>query len=93
MADQPTALKRQLRSFGDEQIGVIFRKANSPAELPNIFPPLAPSVSVEDGILVERDIAVRLRDDPRVAWFRVAAVNHESIHTHNAFARVEWRRP
>jgi GTP cyclohydrolase I len=45
---------------------------------------------VED---IVRNLAVRLRDDPRVAWFRAHAVSHESIHNHNAFARVEWERP
>jgi GTP cyclohydrolase I len=47
-------------------------------------------VFVEDLV---RGVAVCLRADPRVAWFRVRAVNHESIHAHNAFARVEWARP
>lgn len=46
-------------------------------------------VFVED---IVRNVAVQLRDDPRVAWFRVHAVNQESIHNHNAFARVEWTR-
>ncbi len=45
---------------------------------------------VED---IVRDVAVRLRQDERVAWFRVRAVNHESIHDHNAFALVEGCRP
>lgn len=40
-----------------------------------------------------RGVAVRLQADPRVAWFRARAVNHESIHAHNAFASVEWARP
>ena len=31
-----------------------------------------------------------LPEDARVAWFRVHAVNHESIHNHDAFAQVEW---
>jgi GTP cyclohydrolase I len=44
-------------------------------------------VFVED---IVRNVAVRLRSDPRVAWFRVHAVNHESIHNHGAFARIEW---
>jgi GTP cyclohydrolase I len=47
-------------------------------------------VFVED---IVRGVAVRLQADPRVAWFRVRAVNHESIHAHNAFASVEWARP
>ena len=46
-------------------------------------------VFVEDMV---RNVAVRLQDDPRVAWFQVHAVNHESIHNHSAFARLEWRR-
>jgi GTP cyclohydrolase I len=46
-------------------------------------------VFVED---IVRNIAVRLRSDPRVAWFDVHAVNHESIHNHSAFARLEWDR-
>jgi len=44
---------------------------------------------VED---IVRDVAVRLQEDPRVAWFRVEAVNQESIHNHTAFARVERAR-
>jgi GTP cyclohydrolase I len=44
---------------------------------------------VED---VVRNAAVALRGDERVSWFRVHAVNFESIHNHNAFARIEWTR-
>jgi GTP cyclohydrolase I len=43
-------------------------------------------VFVED---VVRNVAVRLQTDHRVAWFRVRAVNDESIHNHSAFAQVE----
>ncbi|MGQ0507886.1 MAG: GTP cyclohydrolase FolE2, partial [Myxococcaceae bacterium] len=46
-------------------------------------------VFVEDMV---RNVALRLRDDPRVSWFRVHAKNDESIHNHNAFASLEWRR-
>jgi GTP cyclohydrolase I len=46
-------------------------------------------VFVEDMV---RNVAVKLKADPRVVWFRVHAVNHESIHNHGAFARIEWRR-
>lgn len=46
-------------------------------------------VFVEDLV---RNIAVRTRRDPNVRWFRVEAENHESIHNHNAFAVVEWKR-
>ena len=40
-----------------------------------------------------RNTAAKLQDDPRVAWFSATAVNHESIHNHNAFAATEWKRP
>jgi hypothetical protein len=62
MADKLEESKRELRKFGDEEIKVIFRKLSPPEELSKFFPPLAPSVQVEDGILVERDVAVRMRD-------------------------------
>jgi GTP cyclohydrolase I len=45
---------------------------------------------VEDMV---REVVKGLRADARVAWCRVQAVNQESIHNHNAFARVEWLRP
>ena len=46
-------------------------------------------VFVED---VVRNVAALLRDDPRIAWFDVRAVNHESIHNHSAFAVVTMDR-
>jgi GTP cyclohydrolase I len=46
-------------------------------------------VFVEDTV---RNVAVQLRSDPRIAWFRAHAINHESIHNHGAFARIEWWR-
>lgn len=44
-------------------------------------------VFVEDMV---RNAATKLREDARVAWFRVKAVNQESIHNHSAFAELEW---
>jgi GTP cyclohydrolase IB len=44
---------------------------------------------VED---IVRDVAMQLRDDSRVEWFRVHVVNQESIHNHSAFAEIEWTR-
>jgi hypothetical protein len=35
---------------------------------------------------------VLLKKDPRITGFTVQAVNQESIHAHDAFARVIWRR-
>ena len=46
-------------------------------------------VFVEDMV---RNVAVALREDRRVTWFRVRADNQESIHNHNAFAQVTWSR-
>jgi GTP cyclohydrolase IB len=46
-------------------------------------------VFVED---IVRNVAVKMKRDPRVAWFQVKAINHESIHNHSAFARLEWSR-
>lgn len=46
-------------------------------------------VFVED---IVRNVAVRMKQDPRVAWFQVKVVNQESIHNHSAFARIEWMR-
>ena len=46
-------------------------------------------VFVEDMV---RNVAVQMKQDLRVAWFQVKAVNHESIHNHSAFARIEWSR-
>jgi GTP cyclohydrolase I len=44
---------------------------------------------VED---IVRNVVLRLQEDKRVVWFRVSAENYESIHNHNAFAMVEWKR-
>lgn len=46
-------------------------------------------VFVEDMV---RNVAVRLREDARIAAFRVHVVNFESIHNHDAFAETSWRR-
>ena len=47
-------------------------------------------VFVEDLV---REVAVRLRDDPNITWFAVSSESMESIHSHNAYAYVEWTRP
>lgn len=46
-------------------------------------------VFVEDMV---RNVAIHLQVDLRVSWFRVNAVNHESIHNHGAFASFTWTR-
>lgn len=47
-------------------------------------------VFVEDMV---RNVAAKLKADKRIIWFRVHAVNHESIHNHGAFAEIKWSRP
>lgn len=37
-----------------------------------------------------RDVALALRDDPRVLAGEVSVENFESIHNHSAFARIAW---
>lgn len=44
---------------------------------------------VED---LARDVALGLQADPRIHGFSVAIENQESIHDHQAVARVSWRR-
>jgi len=46
-------------------------------------------VFVEDMV---RNVAVELQTDKRILWSRIQAVNQESIHNHNVFAQIEWRR-
>ena len=41
---------------------------------------------VED---VVRNVAEKLEKHPQVAWFRVEVESYESIHAHNAYARIE----
>ncbi len=46
-------------------------------------------VFVED---IVRNVAEKLRKDTRVTQFTVTAENHESIHNHNAYAVVTWKK-
>jgi GTP cyclohydrolase I len=43
-------------------------------------------VFVEDLV---RNVALKVREQSRVKWFRVEAENFESIHNHNAWAVIE----
>ncbi|MFC1746020.1 GTP cyclohydrolase FolE2 [Candidatus Riflebacteria bacterium] len=46
-------------------------------------------VFVEDMV---RNVASKLKEDSRITWFWVKAENQESIHNHNAFAEIEWKK-
>lgn len=45
---------------------------------------------VED---LAREVSLALKADERIAGFDLEVVNQESIHDHQAFARLQWRRP
>ena len=45
-------------------------------------------VFVEDLV---RNVVLRLQAHPDVTWYKVEAENHESIHSHNAYACIEKR--
>jgi len=40
-----------------------------------------------------RDIALRLKQEPRIARFVVESENFESIHNHSAYASIEGDNP
>jgi len=66
MIDKPQEpqLFKETRTYKNEQIEVILAKA-TPLDKsfpPGKFPALAPGVTVEDGLIYERDVAVRMRD-------------------------------
>lgn len=44
---------------------------------------------VED---IVRDLAVKLKSDPRIDSFKIESENFESIHNHNAYGCVEFQR-
>jgi len=83
--------------FG-ELLAVAERHASSPV-FPVLKRPDERHVTMhayDHPVLVEdlvRGIASELREDPRVAAFRVECVNEESIHAHDAFAEIRWVRP
>ena len=55
--------KTVTKKFGDEEIEVIFRKTRAKeGNVRFLHPPLLPSVTVVNGIRIERDVAVPLRD-------------------------------
>lgn len=44
---------------------------------------------VED---IVRDLSIVLKGDKRITGFRISSENFESIHNHNAYAYLEWKR-
>ena len=60
MIDKPW-ISTEVRQYGDEEIQVIYRKLKPPEESDR-HPELAPGITVEDGILIEHDVAAPMRD-------------------------------
>jgi hypothetical protein len=61
MAEQPE-VSAEVKEYGNERIEVIYRKIRSAEESGGRYPKVAPGVAVEDGIFIERDLALPLRD-------------------------------
>ena len=40
-----------------------------------------------------REVGTRLRTDANFPRWEVSAESFESIHTHNAYAQLSWRKP
>jgi hypothetical protein len=55
----------ETEDFNGEQIEVKWRKANPITESHGLYPPLQPEARTVDGIRIERDVAVQLRDGGR----------------------------
>jgi GTP cyclohydrolase IB len=81
----------------EEVIEVVEQSASSPV-YPLLKRPDERAVTMrayDNPVFVEdlvRNVALRLQKDDRVRWFRVHALNQESIHNHDAFAQIEWSR-
>lgn len=61
MSEKPRELRKS-RKFGDEEIEVIYRESLKENGTILYFAPFEPGVTVEDGIVCERDVAVPMRD-------------------------------
>jgi len=55
-------LATEVRKFGDAEAKVVYARARSPDEFPKYYPPVDQSIRVENGIVIESDAAVTLRD-------------------------------
>lgn len=79
----------------DELIDIAERAASSPvyALLKRADERHVTMAAYDNPVFVEdmvRNVVAVLRDDRRIAWCRVRAVNDESIHHHAAFAQATW---
>jgi predicted acyl esterase len=61
MANKPQQLS-EMRKFGNERIEMAFRKTVPIDDPKSGYPGFAPGVTVADSILIERDVAVPMRD-------------------------------
>ena len=81
----------------EEVVDAVERSASSPV-FPLLKRPDERAVTMrayDNPVFVEdlvRNVALELREDDRVQWFSIRALNQESIHNHDAFAELEWSR-
>lgn len=61
-AQGPELFAREVRRFGDTDAEILYVRAKSPDDFPKHYPPVNPGVRVDNGIVIERDVAVTLRD-------------------------------
>ena len=52
----------EVRTFGNEEVEVVFRKAKPLDDPEGGYPGFSPGVTIEDGIRMEYDVAVPMRD-------------------------------
>ena len=94
---RPTPAGEAQMVWIEEVIDVVERSASSPV-FPLLKRPDERAVTMrayDNPVFVEdlvRNVALELREDDRVQWFSVRALNQESIHNHDAFAELEWSR-
>ena len=59
---EPGEIVRKQQQFGSETIEVVKRRVRPLDEAKGRYPPLAPATIIQDGIRLDRDVAVRLSD-------------------------------
>jgi GTP cyclohydrolase IB len=93
----PDATGNEQMVWIEEVVETVERSASSPvyALLKRPDERVVTMRAYENPVFVEdlvRNVAMALQKDERVHWFRVHALNQESIHNHDAFAQIEWLR-
>jgi len=62
MEQRENERKSVIQNIGNEKVEVIFKKSLDPATQPMFYWPVNHQITVEDGIVIERDVAIKMRD-------------------------------